>query len=127
MSQPGDGTDGAGTGLPREERLRRRREYRRVYDGGRRAAGSLLVVFELPNAEGRVRLGITATRRVGSAVVRNRVRRRIREAYRRLKPSLPRCGGHDVVVNARDRAASCDAAALSAELARLLGRLLGGR
>jgi ribonuclease P protein component len=110
--------------LPRRERIPLRGDFRRAYDTGQRAAGSLLVVFAVPNGRGHHRLGITATRKVGSAVMRNRVRRRVREAFRRLKRALPGGDGRDLVVNVRERATRADARALAAELSRLLGRLL---
>lgn len=73
-----------GRGLPRERRLRRRAEFRRVYDQGVRAAGRYLVVFAAPRRPGEFpsRLGITATRKLGGAVVRARCKRRVREVFR---------------------------------------------
>lgn len=53
-----------------------------MYERGKKARGVHMVVFALPTERDQVRLGITATRRIGGAVVRNRARRRIRELFR---------------------------------------------
>ena len=89
--------------LQRTARLRRRAEYQRVYDKGIRAGGRFLVVFALRrdaiDAAGP-RLGVTASRRVGHAVHRNRSKRRIRELFRTNIGALCGCDV-DIVVNAR--------------------------
>jgi ribonuclease P protein component len=64
-----------------------------------------------------VRLGVTASRKVGSAVVRNRVKRRVRDAFRRQRGLLP--ASTDVVVIARPSAAELSGPAVAEELARL--------
>lgn len=65
-----------------------------MYEHGTRLSGSLMTVFFHPNSLGRARLGIAATRKIGSAVVRNRAKRRVRALFRRFRPS----GAVDVVV-----------------------------
>ena len=69
--------------------------------------GPLATLHVLPNELGQPRLGITATRKVGNAVVRNRLRRRCREVYRRCRrrADLPAL---DIVVHLKPRAASAD-------------------
>ena len=85
-------------------RLRRRAEFRVVYQQGMKSRGVNLVVFALETSSAMVRLGITATRKTGSAVVRNRARRRIRELFRHH--SVGRTNWHgDVVVNVRSACA----------------------
>lgn len=66
------------------QRLRRGTEFRRVLRGGLRLAGALFVmVAAVANGE-RSRLGLTVSRRLGKAVVRNRARRLLRESFRRV-------------------------------------------
>lgn len=84
--------------FPRTSRLTARRQFVEVYDRGNRVRRSSFAVFGLPNDLGRCRLGLTVTRRVGSAVTRNRVKRRLRDVFRRRRGELP--GSLDLVVNA---------------------------
>jgi ribonuclease P protein component len=81
--------------------LRRRNEFQAVYRQGVKVSGRFVVVFGLLREVGECRFGITATRRLGGAVVRNRARRRIRELFRHHSEPLAALP-IDVVVNARD-------------------------
>ena len=70
-------------GFPKRRRLHNRREFQRVYNEGVRISGRLFSVFLLRGAEdGPARVGLTVSRKVGGAVVRNRVKRLFREAVR---------------------------------------------
>ena len=60
-----------------------------MYEHGTRLSGSLMTVFFLPNTLGRARLGIAATRKIGSAVIRNRAKRRVRDLFRRHRSAEP--------------------------------------
>jgi ribonuclease P protein component len=83
-------------------RLRRRGEFVAVQERGRRVHGGAYVVLTLENELGSARLGVSVSKRIGSAVTRNRVKRWIREAFRAAAPALPAI---DVVVIARAGAA----------------------
>jgi ribonuclease P protein component len=107
--------------FPRRVRIAARRDFTATYETGRKQYGRLVVVFARPFA-GAGRLGITATRKVGNAVVRNRARRRVREIYRRWRADQPLAEGLDVVVNVTARTASAPHAALATELVALLDR-----
>ncbi|MDP4119017.1 MAG: ribonuclease P protein component [Bacillota bacterium] len=73
--------------------------FRRLYSKGKSAAYFDMVVYTMKNGAGQNRLGITASTKIGCAVVRNRIRRRIREAYRSIEDNvLP---GVNIVVVAR--------------------------
>lgn len=85
------------------ERLKRRDDFLRVAATRRRIAmpGLVLQVADAPtDASGSVRIGFTASRKVGGAVERNRARRRLREAVRRVMPRHA-SSGRDYVVIAR--------------------------
>ncbi len=77
------------------------------------------MLFVQANGLGHARLGMTATRRVGTAVTRNAVRRRVREAFRR---SQDRLGPWDIVVNIRSSAAGRPAREIEQEFVTLCGR-----
>ena len=86
-------------------RLTRGSDFKAVYRARVRAAVGPLVVWAAPNEAGRWRLGLAVSRRVGTAVVRNRIRRCVREAFRLRQHELAACAGgadgYDLVVNVR--------------------------
>lgn len=84
--------------MRRENRLRSARDFRRAFEEGRRASAPGLICFAAagPDATGPPRVGVTASRKVGGATERNRVKRLLREAARRALPGLPE--GTDVVL-----------------------------
>ncbi|MFQ5349762.1 MAG: ribonuclease P protein component [Thermoanaerobaculia bacterium] len=112
--------------LSRDERLRHRREFLTCYRRGRRRHGSLLILYAHPNALHHPRLGITASRKVGGAVLRHRLKRRIREVYRRWsgRTSLP---AMDLVVHVKPAARESEYATLRQDLERLLCSLTSVR
>lgn len=68
------------------ERLAKRPEFEKVMkEGKRKRVGRLFTIIFIPNELGRKRLGIIASKKVGNAVARNRVKRRIRETFRHIK------------------------------------------
>jgi ribonuclease P protein component len=85
--------------MERRIRLRRTVDVRRVYSEGRSWAHTLLVLIARPNDLDFSRVGITASRKLGSAVARNRAKRLLREAARRLYPQFG--AGWDVMLVAR--------------------------
>ena len=96
-------------------------EFRRMYRKGRSAVSPCMVVYCQKNRQGRSRLGVTVSTKLGHAVVRNRVRRRLREIYRL---NLNRTeSGYDVIVVARVRAAHTPYSKLEQEYLSLLGKL----
>lgn len=80
-------------------RLRRSADFRRVWSAGRTWAHPLFVLAASENGLVVTRIGITASRKVGDAVERNRARRLLREAARHLYRRIP--GGWDLVLVAR--------------------------
>lgn len=85
--------------FPKTARLRRRPEFLRVQRSGRRENLSHFVVVAAPGATMTGRLGVTVSSRVGNAVMRNRVKRRVREVFRTRCPH--REGTTDVVIIAK--------------------------
>lgn len=118
---------GARTGrFRRSDRLLDARDFRRVMRQGRRLSSREVVVISAARVDSRPslersgsRLGITASRKVGNAVVRNRFKRRVREWFRRRRAELDR--DLDVVVIARRAGAGLGAAELDDRLSGLLG------
>lgn len=97
------------------ERLRRSVDYERGYRAGRRRGGEFLSVHFVDNQLGHPRLGLTASRRVGGAVVRNRLKRWAREYYRRWAPREA-LGGVDLIVHFKPPAGRASSVAVRAEL-----------
>jgi ribonuclease P protein component len=110
----------AGERLLPAERLRRRADFLRCYRTGRRRHGEIAILYFVPNGLGHPRLGITASRKVGDAVVRHRLKRRIKEIYRRWqeRASLPPM---DLVVHLKPEARETSWELLRGELLRLWG------
>ena len=102
----------------RDLRLRRRKDFDSVFRGGRAWSNKLLVLRSLASDLPHNRIGFITSKRVGGAVVRNRVRRRLREA---LRP-LPMATSWDVVVSAKTAAAGADYQELKRAVIDLLAR-----
>ncbi|MEI6341304.1 MAG: ribonuclease P protein component [Verrucomicrobiota bacterium] len=117
---PASGRPGPrGHGLPKTSRLVHRRDFLRVRDEGRRlASGSVVVNWldreDLPRETRFPLLGVITTKALGSAVVRNRARRRMREAFRMLRPSMSRPAW--VVLIARHSMKDADAPRVARDL-----------
>ena len=80
--------------------------FRRLYRNGNQAANRYLVLYCRPNHLKENRVGITVGKKLGKAVTRNRVRRRLREIYRLHERQIAR--GYDLVVVSRVRARTAD-------------------
>lgn len=113
--------------FPRAVRLRRPLDFKAVYARRTSVAAGPLVLYGLRRPDNTVsRLGLSVSRRVGNAVVRNRWKRRLRDVFRRLQERLP--VGLDVVVVVRaagpPRAGAAGVAAVERLLLDLTGRLV---
>jgi ribonuclease P protein component len=105
------------------ERIRRRPEFKQVYERGVRIHSRYSTVFLLPNGSDVGRLGIAATRKLGGAVQRNRAKRLIREVFRRNKIAP----GFDVVVIPKRDLLDASLSTLEADYRNLVERRLRGR
>jgi ribonuclease P protein component len=102
------------------EHLRRPSEFRRVYERRRSASDGWLIVYACPNGLPHLRLGLSVSRKVGPATVRNRLRRLYREAFRLTRHEMPT--GLDLVLIPRGPAEP-PLAELKRSLPRLVGQL----
>lgn len=104
-------------GLPGPMRLTRREDYQRLYEKGRKFIHPLAVFFVLPATTAQARIGLTVSRRIGNACVRNRVKRRLREVWRgRLGGLAPA----DIVMVARAGLASAEYSGFEEAVTRFL-------
>ena len=85
--------------FPHRVRIVRSVDYRTLYQKGRRIKSERFVLFGLKNNVGHHRLGLTVSRKVGGAVVRNRIKRLFREIFRKSSNEIP--SQFDIVVNAK--------------------------
>jgi len=108
----------SGQALPVAERIRRRPEFERVYNAGAKVHGRFMTVFVLANGGARPRLGVAATRKIGSSVDRNHAKRLAREVFRRHKVAA----GLDIVVVPRREMLNASFANLEADYHAVLQR-----
>ena len=101
-----------------ENHLTKPQQYALVYSRGSSWGSTLLVMWALPNGLALSRYGCSVSKRVGKAVIRNKVKRLLRETLR----VTPLRAGWDVVFMARPAAATADYAGLSRSVADLLAR-----
>jgi len=101
-----------------KERLRKNSQFTAVYERGRTWAGDLVVLKTMPNGLEFNRYGFVAGKRLGKAVVRNRVKRLLREVAK----ATPTKSGWDLVFIARSQAATANYHELEASVAGLLRR-----
>ncbi len=104
--------------LKRADRLRKSAEYVAVRREGRSWTDANLVLSARRADSDRARFGFTVSKRIGNAVTRNRIRRRLKAAA----ADAPAKPGWDIVIIARDRARDADYWTLRRSLNRLLGR-----
>lgn len=107
--------------FPKQFRILRTKDYRRVYDRGSRVPGACFLAFCLAReANDGPRVGLTVPKTVGNAVVRNRIKRRMREAVRtRLGSLAPRW---DIVFNPRKSALDTPMPDLEREVEKVFRR-----
>ena len=119
------GTTGAARGETQRfrsaDRLKKRYEFRQVQLSGRRIHTPHFLLFVRPNALPNTRVGITVTKKVGNAVQRNRIKRVVREVFRRNRQLFP--ASHDIVFIAKREAKGISYEALLTDLHRAAHKL----
>ncbi|MGH9727766.1 MAG: ribonuclease P protein component [Candidatus Acidiferrales bacterium] len=106
--------------LPRDWRLVRRLEFEAVYREGRRRSSATFLIFLRANGLDRDRFGMSVKKALGNAVVRNRIRRRIREVLRLHREEI--LPGWDVVIHPSRSVETLEFSKLETELLALLPR-----
>ena len=107
-------------------RLRKHAQFSRVQSKGRRMGGKFLIVIFAPSSFLGVRFGLTVSKRVGCAVTRNRVKRRLRDILRQNKEALDSMQA-DVVCIAKQEAASASYQALKQDILDIFQRACRSR
>lgn len=105
--------------------LKRNKEFRRVYRQGKSVPGRILVLIHRSSREPNVKIGFAVSKKTGSAVVRNRVKRRLREAVTPLLPEI--APGCRLIFIARSAITDADFKEIESTVRRLVSKagLLG--
>jgi ribonuclease P protein component len=103
--------------------LRNSQQFRRVYERGDKIHTPFFSAFFLKNDAGERRYGITVTRKIGVAVVRNRCKRRLREILRNHELSPSCSGSFDMVINVKSGLAEADFKLIQESFARVMKKV----
>ncbi|MDD6728253.1 MAG: ribonuclease P protein component [Eubacteriales bacterium] len=94
--------------------LKENKDFRRLYHRGKSCASSCVVTYAMKSRQSTSRIGITASKKIGGAVERNRAKRVIRAAFTELEPRI--CGVYDFVFVARTRTTCVKMQAVKAQM-----------
>ena len=105
----------------KNDRIRKRPEFLDLANNGEKIQDRHFIIVFQPNSDGRTRLGITVTKKVGPAVARNRIKRTLREFFRLNRHQLQ--GHWDLNIIAKHSAATIDTGQTRASLSQLFYRI----
>jgi ribonuclease P protein component len=105
----------------RTSHLRKSLEFKRVFDARCSAANDILIIFVIPNGLEQSRLGLSVSRKIGNAVIRNRWKRLIREAFRHVRTEFPKT--FDLVVVPQQNTAPPNVQRVIASLQKLVNKI----
>jgi ribonuclease P protein component len=106
--------------LPKKIKLKHNSDFQAVYKAGRSFANKMAVLYVVPAEAGKGHIGFAAGKRLGCAVVRNRVKRLLREAYRLNQNRI--CQDYDLILVGRQRAVGADYASVAKAFMELCSR-----
>ncbi|RBP36693.1 ribonuclease P protein component [Garciella nitratireducens] len=101
--------------------LKKNQEFKKIYREGKSYVNGLLVIYYLPNQKNYNKLGLSVSKKVGNSVIRNRVKRRIRESYRLNEEKIKK--GYDMVIISRVKANQADFQSIEKALIHLLKKV----
>lgn len=108
-------------------KLHNNQQFRRVYDQGQRFQSPFFSIFVLKTEKSGQKIGITVTRKIGCAVVRNRCKRRLREVVRNYYSRLPdgflSGAGYELVINAKHSLVTAEFKQLEESFAQVMKRI----
>lgn len=100
--------------------MKRNKTFRYVYRKGRSVPSGMLVMIYNKSRTGMVKVGFSVSKRMGNSVTRNRIKRRLREAFRPLIPDIT--PGYDIIFIARDAVKEAEFGRISATMQSMLTR-----
>lgn len=106
--------------LKRINRLKKRYQFNYVYKSGEHFSGEHMVLYVVSSKTKNIKVGLAVTKKIGHAVVRNRVRRQLREIIKKQVPSLKQ--SYNIIVVARENITEASFEKLTNEFSRLIKR-----
>lgn len=101
--------------------IKKNQDFKEVYNNGKSYANKLLVIYYLPNEKDYNNLGLSVSKKVGNSVVRNRIRRLIKESYRLNEDKIKK--GYNIIIIAKVRSNSADFKSIEKALLHLMKKV----
>lgn len=104
--------------MQRKYRLKSSRAFSFIYNKGESISDRLLVILWVKNRDNNIKAGFTVSKKIGNSVVRNKIRRRLKEAFRALIPEVD--NGYNYIILARNPIKDASYSEINQSLIRLL-------